>query len=346
MVAASVLTHDILLRRLRVAQGNLCKTRILCLTAGPVQQRDIHHTVHNHPAAHVALSKESGHAVAPRADKIPHRVKTSCQQVGGVNPALAGLLISCFPVIRHCGEQKQKARIVIHSLKPLQNLIHALFHALRGSAVRFLTGRLIHLPEHARPETVCPVVNPSHAVQIMIPALARTVGNHRPDPLTLRVHLHKQLLIHPVKPFLIGTSDIRFSHMISPFPVADGRCPGRFRQFCNYCAFFAGVANFFAPSENSLCFLQKYPPGSYTFLSVIVSITWKTIRFLSYFHRNIANLLFSLPDFRTFRIIIPAQTSADKIRPALIHRPGGNLSFHCSQCNPFCKIFQKILNPV
>ena len=158
VVAASVGPNDVLLGCFCVGEGDVSETRVITLVGRPIEERNVHDAVDDHPAAYL-ISCPWG--VVPGPDVPAHRVIPPRQEISRMETAVLCLLAAGLAVVCHGHGEEQESDVVIQTLKSRQDLLHALLDALCGSAVEFLTCSVIHLPQHSGPEAVGPEIESS-----------------------------------------------------------------------------------------------------------------------------------------------------------------------------------------
>ena len=151
-----------------VGHRNFFKARVLGLLARPIQKRDVEQAVDDRPAAGVGLGVGE---VVPRADKACG-VEPPGQQLGGVQTAAAGIGIAGQAVVRHGAGQPHKADIMVQPVVARKALIERAFGKAGNLGIAVIAGRVVGLPQHPGPETVCP---PADAVGIIAVTLKNFV---------------------------------------------------------------------------------------------------------------------------------------------------------------------------
>ena len=172
VVAAAVGAQQAAQRRIGVAAGHRLVLGVAGLPGGPAQQRNVEHTVHDHPAGHVL----GPGVLVPGADEAAPGVEPPHQVPGGPQPGGAGLGVAGEPVLGHAAGQKQKAHVVVQRLGLVQHRRDAGIRAAGGLGVGILAGGLGHLPQDARPEPVGPPGGAAGHQAVPVPSLHRDKG--------------------------------------------------------------------------------------------------------------------------------------------------------------------------
>ena len=149
-----------------VGHGNFFKARVLGFLARPIQKRNVEQAVDDRPAAGVRVGAGD---VVPRAD-VPRWVEPPCQQLGGVQPAAAGIGIAGQAVVRHGAGQPHKANIMVQAVVARKALVERALGKAGNLGIAVIMGRVVGLPQHSRPKAVCP---PAEAV---IGGVAAAIG--------------------------------------------------------------------------------------------------------------------------------------------------------------------------
>ena len=137
--------------RIRMCFRNMVKSRVLTLSGGPEQKRNVHHTVDDGPPSGARI-----HFIGPGPDKLPCQVKTSRQMTGGFQPPDSGLLAARQLIVNHRRGQPHKANVMMEGYEAIQYLIEPSLQSSRkpeGILIFFL---LIQEPQHPGPETGSP----------------------------------------------------------------------------------------------------------------------------------------------------------------------------------------------
>ena len=163
MVAAAVGADDVLLGTSGVTDRDFCEAGVVQLLRGPVQQRQVHHAVDDHPAPDVPAAHPLALLAVPRtgpgADEFSNGIKTPRQKVCGVHPDFPGIFIAGQAVVRQGGQRVHKPNIMVKPFITFKSLIQTFLYGFGGFSEGFVFGGMVCLPEHPRPEPVAPPIN-------------------------------------------------------------------------------------------------------------------------------------------------------------------------------------------
>ena len=194
MVAGSVGPYQKLHRGIRVQLCDSFKTGILTLLAHPVQKRQIHHAVNNHPADVIVP--------VPGTDKIPQRVEPCRQHIGRILSAFTGFGISGQAVIRNGGMKPHKSHVMIQPPDVCKGCVHFCLHPFRGQTVFLFSRSMVHLPHHTGPEAIGPPEHILLGIILFIAAVYRDIRDTIPYPAAFRTHFNADFTVDLLQPFL------------------------------------------------------------------------------------------------------------------------------------------------
>ena len=157
MAYRAIRSHKRFHNRICVHFGYLPKPWILRFFTGPIQQWNIKQAVNNRPASRIILAARN---VIPGADKFPHRIEPACQKIGSVQPPFPRIRVPCQTVIRHCARQEHEADVMMQPVIIAETPVQLLLRNPGDFRILLISRRMVHLPEHARPESVAPPVQP------------------------------------------------------------------------------------------------------------------------------------------------------------------------------------------
>ena len=194
MITGTVRPQNLLQRSIRVPSRDRGKSRVICLLRSPVQKRQVHQTVHDHPA---------GLIIIPCTDIIPKHIKPPRQQVRSMLSSDIRLTVTRKTVVRHRRMHPHKSHIMIQILILFQRAVQPLLHPLSAPAILRSVRGMIHLPEQPAPEAVRPPGNILLTPVFRISAVHRDIGNPVLQTPTFTHHFPIQLLEYFLKPFFV-----------------------------------------------------------------------------------------------------------------------------------------------
>ena len=144
------------------------EARVVNLLACPVQQRDVHHAVDNHP---------TGLSLVPRANETAGRVVSAREDGGGVHAAIVGFLVTCGSPVGNCGGQPHEAHVVMDPHELVEGLIKLSLDTTGRVRITLTARKAVHLPADPWPKTIGPPVDIIVGGLVVIAAIARDIRN-------------------------------------------------------------------------------------------------------------------------------------------------------------------------